>query len=461
MNLADIIHGPWAITDEARATIQAVYQRHLQGEAPDLAAITAKLGQPLSNVRPESYDLEDGIATLHLTGVLGKRMNLFTAISGGTSTEIFRAQFRQAMESPDVRGIIIAADTPGGVVDGTQQTGDMVFNARGTKPIVTVAEGVLASAGFWIGSAADRLFLADETTLAGSIGVKGAHVDRSKADAAAGVVVTELVAGKYKGVGSPNRPLSDDDRAILEGRLADIYTVFVDDVARNLGGTAAGVLATIAEGRVFVGRSAVEAGMAHGIATLDQVRERMIAGEFSKRGAAKPAAQGAKKLMDIKTLKAEHPELVAQIQAEARAEGEKIGEVAGRAAGMTAELERIKGVEAQTLPGHEALIATLKFDGRTTGPEAAIQILAAERAKTAGRLDALKSDADSAGKVPGTAAPDVTGSEASDESLEDKCKAAWEKDPKVKAEFPSLATYTAFERAKASGHLRMVARAQA
>ena len=48
-------------------------------------------------------------------------------------------------------------------------------------------------------------------------------------------------------------------------------------------------------------------------------------------------------------------------------------------AGAAAERDRIQSVRDQLIPGHEALIETLAFDGHTTGPEAAVAVLAAER----------------------------------------------------------------------------------
>lgn len=66
---------------------------------------------------------------------------------------------------------------------------------------------------------------------------------------------------------------------------------------------------------------------------------------------------------------------------------------AAKTAGSTAERERIQAVECQALPGHEKLIVEMKTDGKTTGPEAAVRILAAEKAKTAQTAKDLVSDA--------------------------------------------------------------------
>jgi len=85
----------------------------------------------------------------------------------------------------------------------------------------------------------------------------------------------------------------------------------------------------------------------------------------------------------VETFKAAYPEIHAEIETKAFQRGlddglEK-GRTEGSASGAEAERKRIQDVEAQSMPGHEALIAQLKFDGKTTGAEAAVQVINAER----------------------------------------------------------------------------------
>ena len=79
------------------------------------------------------------------------------------------------------------------------------------------------------------------------------------------------------------------------------------------------------------------------------------------------------------TFKAAFPDLFAEIQKEAFEKGVSEGVVKGKADGAEAERNRIKGVEDQLIPGHEVLIGELKYDGKTTGPEAAVLVLKKER----------------------------------------------------------------------------------
>jgi hypothetical protein len=85
----------------------------------------------------------------------------------------------------------------------------------------------------------------------------------------------------------------------------------------------------------------------------------------------------------VETFKAAYPELYAQIDSQSfqrgLQEGMEKGKKEGFASGADAERQRIQDVEGQLIAGHETLINTLKFDGKTTGPEAAVQVLEAER----------------------------------------------------------------------------------
>ena len=171
-----------------------------------------------------------------------------------------------------MHSVILAIDSPGGEVDGVQALANDVFAARaGSKPIVAVADGVMASGAYWIGSAAEKLYITGDTTAVGSIGVIAKHTDLSKAQEMRGVKVTDITAGKYKAVASPNAPLSQEGRQSIQEIVDHIYSVFVDDVARNRAASSTAVLERMADGRLFLGKNAVQAGLVDGIATLEQV----------------------------------------------------------------------------------------------------------------------------------------------------------------------------------------------
>lgn len=274
MNALQVLSAPWAIEPSRLLEIQAIYLAHARGERADLAAIEARIGKPLANER-QPYTVDQGVAVLPLQGVIAKRMNMFTSISGGTSSELVGADLASALKDPQVHSILLDVDSPGGTVDGVQALAGAVMAARSVKPIVTLASGLIASAAYWIGSAAQAVYIADATTVVGSIGVVATHQDVSGAEAQRGVKTTEIAAGKYKRIASNYGPLSDDGRQTIQEHVDYLYSMFVGDVARHRGVSESAVLNRMADGRTFIGQQAIDAGLVDGIATLAQLVKRL------------------------------------------------------------------------------------------------------------------------------------------------------------------------------------------
>jgi len=217
MKLLDIITAPWAITPDKLREIKEIYSVHLKGEKIDIKALEAQAGMPFSNDQQE-LDVVDGVAVIPVNGVLGKKMNMFSNISGGASMQIIESQIMQAINDEAVQAIILNIDSPGGTVDGTAELANKIFSLRGQKPIVSFANGAMASAAVWIGLAADAVFISGETTMTGSVGVIATHVDISKAEQKAGIKTTEIVSGKFKAIFSETKPLSKEGRAMKSNR---------------------------------------------------------------------------------------------------------------------------------------------------------------------------------------------------------------------------------------------------
>lgn len=389
--LLGVIDAPWAILPGKLKEIVAAYEARLLGEHVDLQAVSASLGRPLGS-EPQDYEIVNGVAVIPIMGTIGRRANLFSDISGGASSDLVARDLRAAAANSRVNSILLHIDSPGGTVAGTQQLADVVREVGAVKPVVSLGDGTIASAAYWIGSAAQAVFIADGTTQVGSIGVVNQHRDVSKAEEQRGVKTTEIYSGKYKRIASTFAPLSEEGLAYMRDQVDYLYTQFVQAVAGNRGASVDQVLADMADGRIFIGQQAIDAGLVDGIATLDQLVGRLAAGEFSKTGArtvppSKPRAdlptspKGTSMSITREELAAQSPELLQQIQTEASA------------AGATAERERILGIESHAMAGHEKLIATLKADGKTTPDQAAAQVLAAHRGALAAQATALVTDA--------------------------------------------------------------------
>jgi len=401
MKLLDVINAPWAIEPGKLLEIQAIYATHLRGDKIDIAGVEARLGRPLDN-KPQAYQVVDGVAVLPIDGVMAKRANLMTQISGGTSTELAVRDLQQAMADPGVHSIVLAIDSPGGTVDGTQTLANAI--AASTKPIVSLASGTMASAAYWAGSAANAVYITDSTTQVGSIGVVATHTDVSGKQASEGVKTTEISAGKYKRIASSYAPLSSEGKQVMQDQVDYTYSLFVDAVAKQRGVSTEKVLSDMADGRVFVGQQAIDAGLVDGVSTLGELVQKLNASRATsapllQRAGAPVASNATSPQASIPPSEQGHNMLTADQVASDHPDAAK--ELMAR--GAAAERDRIAGIEAQAIPGHEALIAALKADGTKTPGDAAMAIIKAERDSRGKHAIALASDAPAA--LPLTGAP--------------------------------------------------------
>lgn len=398
MRLLDVVNAPWAITPPALMEIAEIYRTHLRGDKIDIPSVEARLGRSLDN-EPNNYDVVDGVAIVEMTGAIAKRMNLFSQISGGASAQLAENAIKGALADEDVNSIILSIDSPGGTVDGTFELADMIYAARGQKPIVAFADGLMASAAYAIGAAADSIFISGDTATIGSIGVVATHVDVSEAEKKEGIKTTEITAGKFKRIASAYEPLSKDGRADIQAQVDELYSIFVERVATFRDVSVEIVLEDMADGRLFIGQQAIKAGLVDGVSTLDGLVAKLSQGEslapnvLTATGGASDSV-GAEltndtsqeeTTVDKSQVENEFPEVAEAFRAEGRAEGVTTG--------ADAERERILAVQGQSMAGHEKLIQTLMFDGKTTGPEAAVAVLNAERGVRTATVEQIEKDA--------------------------------------------------------------------
>jgi signal peptide peptidase SppA len=261
-----IAETPWAILPGKLSDIMEFIAFKAQGGELTAEEVRERLGAASTQRAQSSGD----VAVLPILGTIAHRAGLLQEASGGTSVQSLTAQFRALVRDPSVSAIVFDVDSPGGAVAGIEEFATEVYRARGTKPIVAVANTVMASAAYWIGTAADEV-VATPSALVGSIGVIGAHEDLSASYEKLGVKVSLISAGKYKAENNPFEPLTDEGRAHLQSRVDESYTRFTRAVARHRSVPIDNVRNGYGEGRVLSSRDALEAGMVDRIATIDEV----------------------------------------------------------------------------------------------------------------------------------------------------------------------------------------------
>lgn len=237
--------------------------------------------------RKAYYVTEDKIAVIDVIGPLVKRVSGDFLSGGPTTYSEIETEFMDAITDPEIRGVLLQIDSPGGETVGAFELADLIYSQRGQKPIIAAADGDAFSAAYAIASAADQLFLTKSGGV-GSIGVWMMHVDQSAFNEQKGIKPTYIYAGARKIDGNPHAPLSPEARGVFQSEVDRIYGMFVDTVARNRDMNAKAVRKT--EASLFFGADGVEAGFADQLGTVSDamaaLRARIASGNTSSRAAS-------------------------------------------------------------------------------------------------------------------------------------------------------------------------------
>lgn len=252
----------WAITDDALQSIIDISMR--VNDSPELVA--KELGRDLDN----TYDVSvrDGVAILPIRGPLIKYGSFFTRISGATSYELLARDFNTALKNPDVKSILLDIDSPGGEANGVSELADMIYAARGQKPITAYVSGLGASGAYWLAASADEIVIND-IGLAGSIGAILGFRDTTEKDIKNGVKEVRIVSSQ-----SPHKapdPKTKEGKELIQTTLDDIAGVFIEKVATYRGVDTETVLAEFGQGNVLMGKKAVKAGLADRVGSFEDV----------------------------------------------------------------------------------------------------------------------------------------------------------------------------------------------
>ena len=158
-------------------------------------------------------------------------------------------------ENPLVRAVVVRINSPGGVVGPTQELYRALQQLRQAgKPVVASLGAVAASGGYYVAVAADSIY-ANPGTLTGSIGVIMQMANLENLMKKVGVDYVVVKAGQFKDTGNISRPMTAEERRVLQSLLDDVHRQFIDAVAEGRKLDRARVV-QFADGRVFSGAQA-------------------------------------------------------------------------------------------------------------------------------------------------------------------------------------------------------------
>ena len=186
------------------------------------------------------------VGVIHLKGVI-------------TESEPAIRQMLKFSKNPDVKAIVMRIDSPGGAVGASQELFQEIRELDTKKPVVVSMGSVAASGGYYAALGAGTI-VANPGTITGSIGVIMKIPDLQKLMEKVGIGMTVIKSGKLKDLGAINRPLTPEEKAILENVMDDIHEQFMADVASSRGIPLEKVR-EIADGRIISGRQAKKLGL--------------------------------------------------------------------------------------------------------------------------------------------------------------------------------------------------------
>lgn len=195
---------------------------------------------------------------------------------GELLTDHLNETFKMLADDSAVSAILLDVHSPGGEVMGLPEFAASVAEASKHKPVYALADSMMASGAYWIGSQAKRIYASPSAEI-GSVGVIAMHMDVSAMAEAMGVKVTVVKSVKNKAEFNQFEPLSAEADARLRSVVSDIHDDFIKAIASGRRMSMQTVRETFGDGRVFSAKEALKIGMIDGIATFGEVMDMLQA----------------------------------------------------------------------------------------------------------------------------------------------------------------------------------------
>lgn len=180
-------------------------------------------------------------------------------------------QLHDFAKADNVKAVVVRIDSPGGVVGPSQEISSEVKKLAARKKVVVSMGSVAASGGYYIAAPATLIY-ANPGTITGSIGVLMKFSNLEGLMGKIGLKAFTLKTGKFKDVGSPARPMSAEERAMLQGVIESTHAQFVRAVAEGRK-LPLETVKEIADGRIFTGEQAHALKLVDRIGTLQDAIE--------------------------------------------------------------------------------------------------------------------------------------------------------------------------------------------
>ena len=231
----------------------------------DNAALHEAINKYAGQVDYKTYEVtyHGNVGVIHISGIISRHADMLASFlgMGSAAIENIAKDFQSLLDDEEIKSIILDFDTPGGAITGVNELAEIIYKARGIKPIKAYVTGMACSAGYFLASACDEIII-DEMGQVGSIGVMRV-VSKSNEKS----VIFKSSQSPMKNVEAE----SEIGKAEYQAKVDYLASIFIDKVAKYRGITADEVITRGNKGGVLVGAVAVTAGLADRLGSMDQL----------------------------------------------------------------------------------------------------------------------------------------------------------------------------------------------
>jgi protease-4 len=225
----------------------------------------------MTNVERTQVDATDKVAVLYAEGAI-----VDEGADGIVEGKILKT-IKKIYEDDDVKAVVFRVNSPGGSADASEQIWHAMkmLQDKGLPVVVSMGD-YAASGGYYISCNADYIY-AEPTTLTGSIGIFGTVPNLSKIREKIGLDVDAVSTNKHSGLttNAVTKGMNPQEMALMQNMVERGYDLFTRRCAEGRGMTQ-DEIKKIGEGRVWLGKDALEIGLVDGLGNIDDAVAKAV-----------------------------------------------------------------------------------------------------------------------------------------------------------------------------------------
>jgi protease IV len=213
---------------------------------------------------------KDKVVLMDLSGVISEEEKGTSFVPEPNMVAQLKEELKKAEQDPEVKAVVLRIDSPGGTVTASDILYHEleVFKQKTGKKVIASIMSLGASGGYYVAVASDKI-VAQPTTVTGSIGVIMLSVNVKGLMEKIGVTGTPIKSGEFKDMGSPLRPMTDEEKKLFQGIIDQMYDRFVSVVADGRKNLTEKQVRKAADGRVYTAKQALDLGLVDQIGYLE------------------------------------------------------------------------------------------------------------------------------------------------------------------------------------------------